>query len=153
AQSVHVSVGVERFHRERRHELAGVARAVAPGRELARRAMERDVHSLHPVEKRWVEPDADKENGVARDLPDLEAVALALDHRLEEQRDHASRVFEFRRRDERGVAADVREHDRPFPGLMRIRRETISRHAPDYRPSLTRSAAVRTRPRRNDSEM
>ena len=98
---------------------------------------------VHPVEERGVDPDADKENGVARDLPGLEAVALALDHRLEEHRDHASRVFEFRRRDEPRIAADVREHDRTFLGLLRIRRETISRHRADYRrKALVRETCV-----------
>src|SRR6185503_10300405 len=90
AKKVPTAVVRDRLHRERRHEVAGTTRAVIPRREVARHPVERHVHAIQRVEEARIQSYPDEEHGVASHLASLEATALTLDHRLEEQRDHTS---------------------------------------------------------------
>src|SRR6185503_10083210 len=90
AKKVPMAVMRDGLHRERRHEVAGTTRAVFPRREVARHPVECHIHAIQPVEERRIQSYPDEEHGVASHLPRFEATALALDHRLEEQRDNTS---------------------------------------------------------------
>ena len=66
------------------------ARIVAAQHQVEAALADAQAAHRQPVEERRIQSYPDEEHGVASHLPRFEATALALDHRLEEQRDNTS---------------------------------------------------------------